>query len=188
MSEPFFRYYWLTGPDVHPYDVKKIPCFDPAFCKRDTDTVASSDQLYWGLYRFYVDALLFFGNVRIAFQRLRMLSDEDLKEFFRSNRFSTDEMNKRGEPIGPDYIEKGDRYLISEMACKSLEAGTFAESELARTLIQLYRQRNQDTITVAQLLEGDSSLDSTITDQDDLIRKNRPSTPIGREALSTASK
>ncbi len=171
ISEAFFRYYWLTAPDLHPYAVKKIPCFAPVFCNQNLDAVASSDQLYWGLYRFYVDALLFFGNVRTAFQQLRSLSDENLKDFFQSHRFNTTEMKRRGDPVGPDHIEKDDRYLISEMACKSLEAGTFVDSELARTLIELYRRRSEDTITVAQLLEGDSSLGLTITDQDDLLRK-----------------
>ncbi len=171
ISEAFFRYYWLTAPDSHPYAVKKIPCFAPVFCNQNLDAVASSDQLYWGLYRFYVDALLFFGNVRTAFQQLRSLSDENLKDFFQSHRFNTTDMKRRGDPVGPDHIEKDDRYLISEMACKSLEAGTFVDSELARTLIELYRQRSEDTITVAQLLEGDNSLNLTISDQVDLLRQ-----------------
>ena len=168
MSEGFFRYYWLTAPHLHPYDVKKLPCFNLDFCNQDA--VASTDQLYWGLYRFYVDALLFFGNVRTAFQRLRSLSDERLVAFFQSNRFNTDEMKKRGAPVGPKNIEKGDRYLISEMACKSLEADTFVDSELAQTLIALYRERSTDVITVAQLLEGDDSFNLTINDEDQLLQ------------------
>ena len=171
MSDAFFSYYWLSAPELHPYDVKKIPGFDADVCDSSLDTVASLDQLYWGLYRFYVDALLFFGNVRTAFQRLRLLSDERLKAFFQDYCFNTNEMKRRGDPVGPANIEKGDRYLISEMACKSLDAHTFADSELALTLIELYRQRSDNTITVAQLLEGDSSLDSVIKDQDDLLQK-----------------
>ena len=171
MTDAFFRYYWLREPRLHPYDVKKIPCFSPAFCNPEFDTVVSLDQLYWGLYRFYVDALLFFGNVRTAFQRLRLWSNEQLEAFFVEKSFQTKEMRERGEPIGPDPIEKGDRYLISEMACKSLEAGNFIDSELARALIELYQQRREDVITVGQLLEGDNSLNLTIDDQDDLLRK-----------------
>ena len=167
MSEGFFRYYWLTAPNLHPYDVKKIPCFNQVFCSHDT--VASSDQLYWGFYRFYVDALLYFGNVRTAFQRLRSLSHERLEAFFQSTRFDTDEMKRRGNPVGPDDIEKSDRYLISEMACKSLEADTFVDSELARALIELYRERSKNVITVAQLLEDDDSLNLTINDEDHLL-------------------
>ena len=118
-----------------------------------------------------MDALLFFGNVRTAFQRLRLWSADQLEAFFVDNSFKTNEMKERGEPVGPDLIEKGDRYLISEMACKSLDAGNFADSELAQTLIELYRQRREDAITVAQLLEGDRSLNLAINDQDDLLRK-----------------
>ena len=171
MADAFFRYYWLMAPRLHPYDVKKIPCFNPDFCNQDFDVVVSLDQLYWGLYRFYVDALLFFGNVRTAFQRLRLWSYQQLEAFFVNNSFQTKEMKKRGEQVGPDPIEKGDRYLISEMACKSLEAGNFIESELAQTLIGLYQQRREDAITVWQLLEGDNSLNLTIDDQDDLLHK-----------------
>ena len=171
MTDAFFRYYWLTVPKFHPYDVKKIPCFDPDFCDLNFESIVSLNQLYWGLYRFYVDALLFFGNVRTAFQRLRLWSNEQLEAFFARRSFKTKEMTERGEPLGPDLIEKGDRYLISEMACKSLDAGNFVDSELARTLLMLYRQRSEDTITVAQLLEDDDSLDLTINDQDDLLLK-----------------
>ena len=171
MSDAFFRYYWLTVPISHPFDVKKIPSFDPAYDSQGLVSVKSPDQLYWGLYRFYVDALLFFGNVRTAFQRLRSLSEEDLKLFFEGHCFNTTDMERRGDPVKPEFIEKDDRYLISEMACKSLEAGDFADSELARSLIDLYRQRSQDTISVAQLLEGDESLNLTISDQADLLLK-----------------
>ncbi len=171
MSDAFFRFYWLRTPQLHPYDVKKIPCFNQEFCNQDLEAVISLDQLYWGLYRFYVDALLFFGNVRTAFQRLRLWSDENLDAFFVSNSFKTNEMKERGDPVGPDFIEKGDRYLISEMACKSLDAGNFADSELAQTLIDLYRRRSEEVITVAQLLEGDNSLGLAISDQDDLLHK-----------------
>ena len=171
MTDAFFRYYWQKVPKRHPYDVKKIPCFAADFCNQDAEAVVSLNQLYWGLYRFYVDALLFFGNVRTAFQRLRLWSDEDLEKFFAGHSFKTSEMRERGVPIGPDFIEKTDRYLISEMACKSLEGGTFADSELAKTLIELYRQRSVEVITVSQLLEGDSSLNLTIHDEADLLRK-----------------
>ena len=170
VSDAFFRYYWLHAPESHPYDVKKIPCFDPLFCRNGLEAIESLDQLYWGLYRFYVDALLFFGNVRTAFQRLRFWSPEFLDGFYQSHGFNSVAMQERGEPVGPSFIEKGDRYLISEMACKSLEASNFIDSELAQTLIALYRQRSDDAITIAQLLEGDSSLDLTINGQDDLLR------------------
>ena len=168
MSDAFFIYYWLEAPDNHPYDVKKIPCFDPGFCDLSLEAIQSLDQLYWGLYRFYVDALLFFGNVRTAFQRLRLLGDEDLRAYFRDRCFDATGMLKRGTPVGPEFIEKGDRYLISEMACKSLEAGHFSDSELARTLVALHGQGKDDSITVEQLLKDDTCLDLLVGSEADL--------------------
>lgn len=52
----FFRYYWLSAP-LHPHNVTKIPRYNPAWVT--LTQIASLDQLYWSLYRFYVDALLF---------------------------------------------------------------------------------------------------------------------------------
>ena len=63
VSEAFFNYYWLSAPNLHPYNVKKIPCFDERFCDDSSVSVRSLDQLYWGLYRFYVDALLYLGII-----------------------------------------------------------------------------------------------------------------------------
>ena len=71
LSEDLFRFYWLTVPDKHPYNVRKIPCYNDNWGK--STHIESLDHLFWGLYRFYVDALLYFGNIRTAFQRLRQL-------------------------------------------------------------------------------------------------------------------
>ena len=165
VSDAFFRYYWLSAPERHPYNVRKIPCFSDWFCDDGLDEVRSINQLYWGIYRFYVDALLFFGNVRTAFQRLRALPYSQLRVFFKNRRFATDEIKLRSAPIGPDHIDKGNRYLISEMACKSLEAKDFADSELAQNLVDLYRQHKGDTFTLAQLLEGHGSLSIPLNDE-----------------------
>ena len=145
-----------------------------------------------GFYRFYVDALLFFGNVRTAFQQLRHLPKPNLHDFFSRHRFDSADLRLRGETIGPVEIEKGNRYLISEMACKSLEAENFADSELAQTLLDLYHQhQNQQAgqVTADQLLDGaekggklgesqqrlylsaDDFLDDPITDENDLLNK-----------------
>ena len=171
MDDGFFYYYWLSAPALHPYDVKKIPCYDSTFCSDYTWAVSSLEQLYWGLYRFYVDALLFFGNVRTAFQRLRSLSNEQLTDYFENNSYRTNEMRRRGAPVNPVAIEKDDRYLISEMACKSLEAEDFRDSELAQALIDLYRRGSDNAISLEQLLEGDRSLGLSVRNEEDLIRK-----------------
>ncbi len=55
MSDGCLQYYWGSVPS-HTYDVKKVPYFPDAAL--DNQKVASHDHLRWGLYRFYVDALL----------------------------------------------------------------------------------------------------------------------------------
>src|SRR5271168_1238193 len=59
VSDGFFRYYWLSNPKCHPYEADKIPGYNPAALKGDL--IQSQEHLKWGLYRLYVDALLFFG-------------------------------------------------------------------------------------------------------------------------------
>ena len=64
VSQLLFAYYWLRAPD-HPYDVRRVPCYDERWTS--SQNIQSIDQLYWGLYRFYVDALLYFGSIRTAY-------------------------------------------------------------------------------------------------------------------------
>src|SRR5438034_5839371 len=57
-SDDFFRYYWLLAPEAHPYDVKKLPNFDPNWLGKTS--IQSLAHLKWGLYRLFVDGLLWF--------------------------------------------------------------------------------------------------------------------------------
>src|SRR5437879_5352813 len=82
-------YYWLSCPQ-HPYDVKCIPDFDSAWVS--TTRVQSLEHLRWGLYRLYVDGLLYFGNIRTAYRFLRSCNWADLEQFFRTKRFDTQAM------------------------------------------------------------------------------------------------
>ena len=155
LSEDLFRFYWLTVPDKHPYNVRKLPCFNDNWGK--STHIASLDHLFWGLYRFYIDALLYFGNIRTAFQRLRQLSSTELNNFFLKRLVDTDSLSSRGDPIGLGSIAKDNRYLISEMACKSFERTTSSEGELATVLIQLFQEHVRaggGAVKVKDLLEG----------------------------------
>ena len=63
----------------------------------------------------------------------------------------------RGDPIGPSSIARDNRYLISELACKSFETADVPEWELAQVLIELYREHRQaggGSVTARQLLTG----------------------------------
>jgi hypothetical protein len=63
-------------------------------------------HLRWGLYRLYVDALLFFGNVRTAFRSLRDRQLDMLQYLFTQKRFDTKAIERRGPPL-PLNLDQG---------------------------------------------------------------------------------
>ena len=155
VSQPLFAYYWLSAPE-HPYDVRHIPYYDERW--PGSEHIQSIDQLYWGLYRFYVDALLYFGSIRTAYQRLRQLSETDLQFFFADHRI--DGLDERGEALPLSPIAKDNRYLISEMACKSFEVteGKGDANQIEQVMIDLLQKHHADgggPVTARQLLTGD---------------------------------
>ena len=154
VGDDFFRYYWLTVPSLHPYDVCTIPGFSCSFLQ-SSDKIDSLAHLKWGLYRLYVDALLYFGNVRTAFRELRDLSFSKIEAFFKSKRFDTDSIERRGSSLPPNLIAKDDRYLISEMACKSYGDASNA-GDLRTALLESYRAHaaaGYPSPTIRQLLD-----------------------------------
>jgi hypothetical protein len=182
LSTGFYRYYWLDVPD-HTYDVSALPGFDPVYAT--LQTIASVDQLYWGLYRFYVDALLHFGNVRSAYRALRDLEHQELTDFYVARRFHGDEMQARGAALPLQNIARDDRYLISEVACKTLAGVPGTDAELKTALVDALHGRSlTDPTTVRSLLEGSKSenqqmflfsagdfAEETVIDEADLLAK-----------------
>ena len=153
-SSDFFRYYWLCVPD-HPCDVTRIPSYDPRWL--DSSCVQSLAHLKWGMYRLYVDGLLFFGNVRTAYRAIRAFSLQDLEGFFNQHRFDSEAICQRGPALPLASIPKDDRYLISEMACKSYEARPGSAPELRAALEAAYNDhvsRGGGRVTTRQLLDG----------------------------------
>ena len=118
ISDGFFVYYWHTTPD-HPYDVKSIDGFDPRWCEKGDLVISSLEHLRWGLYRLYIDGLLFFGNVKAAFNALRSMDIDQITAFFRDKRFDTEAIAARGPALELHAINRDDRHQISEMACKT---------------------------------------------------------------------
>jgi hypothetical protein len=80
----------------------------------------------------------FFGDVRIAFNNLRTLSTNRLEELFKSKRFDSEGMARRGPAIPLVNIAKDNRYLISEMACKSHAALGDRQSDLKAFLMKAF--------------------------------------------------
>jgi hypothetical protein len=133
----FFRYYWLQAPERHPYSVRDLPGFSNDWLNSD-GKIISLGHLKWGLYRLYVDALLYFGNVRTAFRRLRDTPIAEIESFFTCRRFDTNAIKRRGPSLPLKPIAKDSRYLISEMACKSYADSAGADGDLRSALVQAY--------------------------------------------------
>ena len=62
ISDGFFQYYWKKSPP-HSYDVTQVEYYDTAWTTGDEQEIVSHDHLCWGIYRIYIDGLLYFGNV-----------------------------------------------------------------------------------------------------------------------------
>ena len=155
VSDGFFHYYWLQAPEQHPYDVQGLPGYSEDFLNNN-GSVASLAHLKWGLYRLYVDALLFFGNVRSAFRSLRDLSNSEIETFFQAERLDTVAIKQRGPALPLKSIAKDSRYLISEMACKSYGDPPGTNGDLRGFLLEAYRKHAADgnrSPTIRELLE-----------------------------------
>lgn len=189
VGDSFFRYYWLEAPQDHPYDVRRIPGFSEDWLQ--SDEISSLEHLKWGLYRLYVDALLYFGNIRTAFRSIKDITMPDLKNFFISQRFDTEAIKRRGPSLPLKPIAKDNRYLISEMACKSYGDFPHGESDLISVLLDAYKAHvavGDPSPTVRELLENqvplefkarqaefifsaDEVLDDNVASESDLLAK-----------------
>lgn len=157
ISDGFFRYYWTSAPQSHPYSVETIPGFDKSFLEKDP--IISLDHLKWGLYRLYVDSLLYYGNVRSGYRALRAMKFEELQDSFSARRVNTELTKARGPSLPLEQIPKDKRYLISEMACKSYGDNPGSESDLKRIILEAFRAHKalgKGKITIGELLKGDA--------------------------------
>lgn len=152
VSDDFFRYYWLTAADDHTYDVKAMPGFQEPWLK--SSAITSLAHLRWGLSRLFTDGLLWFGNVRTAYRKLRSMTRDELSVFFRRRRFNTALIKERGPALALRPIAKDDRYLISEMACKSYGERPDSPGDLKKALIEAFRSHGGGRTTIRHLLEG----------------------------------
>jgi hypothetical protein len=155
VSDDFFRYYWRDVPTEHPYEVSKLPDFQEEWLK--CSAIISLAHLKWGLYRIFTDGLLYFGNIRTAYRELRSMTRPELVAFFGKHRFNTDLIKARGPALPLETIPRDDRYLISEMACKSYGDSPETSGELKDALLQALRDhmgKGGGTISIRRLLDG----------------------------------
>ena len=169
VSDDFFRYYWLDVPASHPYDVKSIAGFKDEWLK--SHAIVSIAHLKWGLHRIFNDGLLWFGNVRTAFRKLRSLNSIELNKYFGERRFDTNLIKERGPALPLQSIAKDDRYLIAEMACKSYgEAGS--AGDLKNALIEsfhLHAKNGGGSIKIKDLLAGHFKAGRNVERQQEFI-------------------
>jgi hypothetical protein len=152
ITDGFFRYYFLSEPAKHPYPVGKVKESLPGL---DEKGIWSLKQLDWGLHRFYIDALLYWGNIKSAFRDLRTKTYSELEAFFAAKRYDSESMRGRGPCFPFQAIPKEDRYLISELACKAYSCAD-KESQstvIEEALIEAYRATKEKRLTIGSLLE-----------------------------------
>ena len=153
VCEGFFNYYWLSSPQ-HTYDVCQFDNFRGDWLAGRA--ITSLNHLRWGLYRLYLDSLLYFGDVRTGFQALRVKSAAELETLFGQKRWPTQALKDRGPALNLVKIAKDDRYLISEMACKSHAVGPAGSSDLKQFLTDAFVAHVQGgggKVAVRKLLE-----------------------------------
>jgi hypothetical protein len=137
VTEGFYRYYWLEAPS-HTYDVTELEGYNSGWFQRSPQTIRSLEHFRWGIYRLYVDGLLYLGNVRSAFRRFRTMDYEELGKFFNDRRNHTEALRKRGPYLTLQQIDAGNRYLVSEIASKAYGAEPEHSSELKKSLLEAY--------------------------------------------------
>lgn len=152
-SRGFFKYYWFSIPPAHPYDISALKNYSAEFRGMPVASIISSKHLAWGMERLYVDALLFFGNIRECYRQLRNKSFEELENFFASKCFDTDQLLTRSDVLPLEEIQKDDRYLIAEMACKTYDDNVLIDLKgYLRARYKEIKASGEKTITSKHLL------------------------------------
>lgn len=190
VSDGFFKYYWCSTSLNHPYDVSKIDCM-PKYGVEEPE-IKSLDEFIWGMIRIFIDSLLYWGNVRTGYRELRNKSYDELVDVFENKRFNTEEIIERGPFLELEKIAKDDRYLISEMACKSYEAKSKDEETLRDLLLAAYKDHSGKyggSISIGKLLSSeylknnykprqtelsfsaDAILDRVVDSEEDIIKE-----------------
>lgn len=155
LSDGFFRFYWLTSPARHPYDLSSIEGYREAW--RNADGIQNQDHLRWGLLRFYTDALMYFGNIRQAYRELRTRTFDEIEAIFNAKGHNATDLARRGPPLPFRQIKKDDRYLISEMACKSYAPATKETEGLLASLLAAFddhKRQGGGRVRIRALLDG----------------------------------
>ena len=80
-----------------------------------------------------------------------------IETFFSSKQFDTEAIKRRGPPLPLKPIAKDNRYLISEMACKSYGDSAGTDGDLRQALLQAYKAYSaagNSSPTIRELIEN----------------------------------
>jgi hypothetical protein len=171
ISDDYYNYYWFTNPGKHPYDVTTLPFYKDEYLNKIFE-ISSLDHLKWGLYRIYVDGLLFFGNVRYSYKQLSSCNMDNIIKFFSQYRIDTKSIKDRGPALQLEQISRDNRYLISEMACKTYGDDPLNDSYMKHILTEAWndhKQRGGGSIYIKDLLNGEYIKSKYIVQQTMLI-------------------
>lgn len=156
VTRGFFKYYFQSEPTKHPYSVDKIMNKRPTL---DEKGISSLAQLEWGLRRFFIDALLYWGNIRSAYRVLRVKNYSELVSFFEEKRLDSEEMKQRGPVLPFSAIPIDDRYLISEIACKAYARKTPDDNlHIENVLADAYKKCGGGHKKIKNLFDPDGPL------------------------------
>ena len=114
------------------------------------------EQLKWGFNRLFIDCLFVYGNIQRGFDSLARLNRDEINSIFIKYCFDTDQIINRGNTLHFELIDKKDRYLISEMACKTLTSINSYDG-LVHYLKNSYREAQKNGVNnphFKDILEG----------------------------------
>lgn len=122
MSDGCFTYYFVSECPLHPYNVMDLWPEPKDAYEPGAQSVTSVSQFEWGIKRFIVDAMLYWGNFRRAYDAVRSLSFEEIEARYSSRTFNSNALVERQDtlPLGDIPIAK--RHLLSSRGISVLRA------------------------------------------------------------------
>ncbi len=140
VSDGFFQYYWLDEPKS-PYKLSVVPGFATDY--EQHEKIQNLDHFQYGMCRIFIDGLLYRGNVREYYREFAVKSHEEIVAFVTCNLLDTNTIKRRGPILPLASISKDNRYLISEMACKSYGESPKNRSDLKDALLATWAEHEK---------------------------------------------
>lgn len=174
ISPGFFRYYFLDNTNsraIRPiYNINALLDRKPDL---HPTNIQSLEQLEWGIKRFFVDALLVFGDIQAAYLSFAKQTYEYLCDFFANRAIDSAFLKLRGAPLPLEEIPVDDRYLIAELACKAFDIPTGKETSLVmERLLPAFQEllvESKTPATIKELLHYIADKNKKVNQQDQLI-------------------